>query len=298
MKRSLSFLLSIFSLLSVTLPVRAQVFPKEDLSPYYRAINNIYANRRVNRLFSREVFRFSTEIRPMKEFFIKNASRQLRPKPLSCINTLRAGLETLFFGQSNIPFSAGEQSEHGLFRHTGANRIIDLVRALSDSGCINDYKDIYFIGRTRRGDTVIINENNFADSLRILTISGSVWHAILSMIPQVRGWSVFCLSLNNGYHSVTLAVNHTNPHSIKMYWADQTRHHPVLLEDRLNPGPEGEQFGWERMTEFETSKSRSLDDYCLYAVSQFMDSHSEDAGGEPVNRRNMPIIRIWKISKP
>lgn len=290
------FLLSLLVLISVF--SQAQPFPgaREDLSPYYKAINNIYANRRVNRHFSREIFGFSAGIRPMKEFFIRNASRVLRPKPLPCINTLKAGLETLFYGASNIPYSPTQRSERALFRTAASNRIIDLVKNLSDSGCINDYKDIYFIGRNRVGDTVIINENNFIDSVKILAMAGSVWHAIVAMLPQVKGWSVFCVSLSNGHHTATIAVNHVNLHDIKMYWADQSSHHEVREEDRLKDIP-GRQLGWERMTEYATAKTRSLDEYCLYAVREFLYSLEEEADGVPELKRNMPIIRIWRISK-
>ncbi|MHA4806976.1 hypothetical protein ACX0G9_02655 [Flavitalea flava] len=277
---------------------RSQIVPKEDLSPYYETINNIYKNRRLDRIYSRDIFVFSTEIRSMKTFFIKNASRALNPKPLACINTIRAGMETLFYGNSAIPFSKYSTSERPIFRISGSNRVIDLMKMLSDSGCINDYKDVYFLGKNLRGDTVVINENNFTDSLRVLTLAGSVWHAILSMLPRVKGWSVFCLSLSNGYHTAILAVNHTNFRNFEMYWADQTTHHPVYEKDRI-PGIAGPQFGWERMMEHSSPEWRSLDDYCLYAVDQFLYSDPAEGINQAAgSRRHMPIIRIWKISKP
>lgn len=292
---------------------RSQIVPKEDLSPYYETINNIYKNRRLDRIYSRDVFAFSTEIRSMKTFFIKNASRSLNSKPLNqnslnanppnlkplaCINTIRAGMETLFYGNSAIPFSKYSASEKPIFRISGSNRVIDLMKMLSDSGCINDYKDVYFLGKNLRGDTVVINENNFTDSLQVLTLAGSVWHAILSMLPQVKGWSVFCLSLSNGYHTALLAVNHTHFRNLEMYWADQTSHHPVYETDRI-PEIAGPQFGWERMMENSSPAWRSLDEYCLYAVSQFLNSDpAEGTNRAAGSRRNMPIIRIWKISKP
>lgn len=49
----------------------------------------------------------------------------------------------------------------------------------------------------------------------------SVWDTALAMTNGARGWSVFGLSLMDGYHSITLNVDTTDPANPKMYWSDQ-----------------------------------------------------------------------------
>lgn len=269
----------------------------DDHDAYFHILENIFKNRSGReRYFQRDVYDFKTEILPMKEFFIRNATMREKAKPLECVNTLRAGLETLFYGRSAIPSSPFRNTGRSLFRMTGANRMADAMELLSDSGCINDYKDIYFYGRNRNGDTVIINEQNFSipgnfdTSASIIDMAGSVWHALLSMIPKSKGWSVFGVSVSNGYHAVTLLVNHTGPVP-QVYWADQTGNHAVTAADRISIAY-AQQFGWERFTEHRTPLFRSLDEYCLYAARTFLKDN------EAPRRKHMPVFRIFKISKP
>lgn len=265
----------------------------DDTKAYYRIIENIYKNRGDReRYFQRDVFGYK-EILPMKEFFIRNATVRGGGKPLECVNTVRAGLEILFYGKSEISTNPNRTTPNSLFKMTGTNRIVDAMELLSDSGCINDYKDIFFYGKDRRGDTVIINEQNFSipgnfdTTISIINMCGSVWHAILSMVPRSDGWSVFSLSISNGYHSVTLLVNHTGI-TPEMYWADQTQNHLVNKANQIKI-PYVKQFGWERFTEKETTY-RSLDDYCLYCAKQYLKDY--------YGKKHMPVFRIFKISLP
>lgn len=53
------------------------------------------------------------------------------------------------------------------------------------------------------------------------TMRESLWDTALAMTRGARGWSVFGLSLMDGYHSITLSVDTSDPANPKMYWSDQ-----------------------------------------------------------------------------
>lgn len=53
------------------------------------------------------------------------------------------------------------------------------------------------------------------------TLRESVWDVAIGMTRGARGWNVFGLSLMDGYHSITLNVDTSDPANPKIYWSDQ-----------------------------------------------------------------------------
>lgn len=53
------------------------------------------------------------------------------------------------------------------------------------------------------------------------TLRESVWDTVIGMTRGARGWNVFGLSLMDGYHSVTLNVDTSDPANPTIYWSDQ-----------------------------------------------------------------------------
>ena len=49
----------------------------------------------------------------------------------------------------------------------------------------------------------------------------SVWDAVIEMAGGDVGWSVFGMSLMDGYHSVTLTLDNDDPSTPHLYWSDQ-----------------------------------------------------------------------------
>jgi hypothetical protein len=53
------------------------------------------------------------------------------------------------------------------------------------------------------------------------TLRESVWDTAIALTGGARGWSVFGMSLMDGYHSVALTVDTTDPAHPTIYWCDQ-----------------------------------------------------------------------------
>ncbi len=129
----------------------------------------------------------------MKKFFKANAARA---KPRNCIATLNDGMQILLKDPkqkvagsvdetATLPQSSG---------HAGAVETVEF----------NDAK-----GRATKG------------TLAPKKLGESVWDKVISMASGDQGWSVFIMSLMDGYHSVTLSLDNTDPAHPKIYWSDQ-----------------------------------------------------------------------------
>jgi hypothetical protein len=58
----------------------------------------------------------------------------------------------------------------------------------------------------------------------------SVWEAVIKMVGGDVGWSVFGMSLMDGYHSVTLTLDNREPQDPHIYWSDQWQERGGWLE--------------------------------------------------------------------
>ena len=132
-------------------------------------------------------------IQRMKDFLVQNATGG---SPQSCIGTMNEGLRRLFDDHS-IPV--------GSEVHT-------TMEALRQAGHASNRYDIEFkdaSGNTTRGERP-------PESL-----SESLLTRMLAMNGAATGWSVFGLSIMDGYHSVLLSLDNSDPAQPKIYWSDQ-----------------------------------------------------------------------------
>jgi hypothetical protein len=129
----------------------------------------------------------------MRDFFIQNA---MGGSPMSCISTMNEGLRRLFDNR-NIPVGSEVQTT---------------MEALRQAGRATDRYDIEFrdsSGNATRGERPPE------------TLSESLIARMRAMNGNAAGWSVFGLSLMDGYHSVLLSLDNTDPAQPRIYWSDQ-----------------------------------------------------------------------------
>ncbi|WP_295128948.1 hypothetical protein [uncultured Chitinophaga sp.] len=243
---------------------------------------------------------FSTaEIDRMKAFLITNASKPAQPKTklwspsysLVCINTVRAGLEYLLYQQSSIPDSLF--SRHEAFNcFTRTNRIDILMQQLKDSGLVCQMQTVGFSGLNRRK---IVFIDSLKSYLEPYELDGSLWYTLRGMIGNVRGWSVFTVSLCAGTHAAILSVDHRDPDKMLVYWSDQTHNHPVIAGGKATL-----QYGWELMNEKGSIKTipRGLDAYALHAMKTFWCDCSYDKKDKNAKvGACFPELIIWRIGR-
>jgi hypothetical protein len=130
-----------------------------------------------------------------RAFFERNAAAS-GSEHMDCITTLNAAARLLF----DDPFiPVGSQIDH-------------TMNALRGVGLAGPARQIDFNderGRLTHGVAA-------PKALR-----ESVWDVAIGMTRGARGWNVFGLSLMDGYHSVTLNVDTSDPANPKIYWSDQ-----------------------------------------------------------------------------
>lgn len=130
----------------------------------------------------------------MKGVFVANANAST--DKMDCITTMNAGMRALFNDQDQAVGSA--------VHHT--------MGKLQESGRASARNAIEFNDSKGRITTGIREP---------MTLSESVWDKLLSMAGDDVGYSVFGLSLMDGYHSITLTLDNNNPSNPIVYWSDQ-----------------------------------------------------------------------------
>jgi hypothetical protein len=132
-------------------------------------------------------------IERMKAHFIANATG---PSPASCIGTLNRGIR-LLLDEPAQPVASEIQTTMAKLQTAGvagAARVIEFDDA--------------------RG--------NVTTGIRAPErLHESVWDALIDMSGRDPGWSVFGLSLMDGYHSITLTLDNSVPSNPKVFWSDQ-----------------------------------------------------------------------------
>ena len=251
------------------------------------------------------------EIERMKEFFINNASLPEQPKDSNwqpgyrhkCINTVRAAMDMLLFGESSIPDSLYSRN-HVLNFNFYNNDVNALVRRLKDSNYISSYDSVRFLS-TRKGEWALISKRDLVSrGLQPVMGEKSLWNTLLARVGKERGFSVFIISLCDGYHAAVLTLDHRNPSQLKVYWADQTHKHPLrfMNNEKLQEVPG--QYGWEVMQAsgpdtIKTGNIRGLDAYALYANKKFWCDcgHTPHKPDECCAGNCFPFIQIWRVQK-
>ena len=129
----------------------------------------------------------------MKQYFVTNAKS---PRPDDCITCMNRGLRLLL--------DDPKQAVRGEVQTT--------MQQLQLSGRAGPARIVDFIGPSGR----VTN-----GTLRPDAPQQSVWDALLEMSSGEVGWSVFGLGIMDGFHSVTLTLDNTDPSDPKVYWSDQ-----------------------------------------------------------------------------
>lgn len=134
-------------------------------------------------------------IEKMREFFIKNANAGSDDR-LDCITTMNTALRLLMARPRHPVGSAVHKTMNSLRRFGRATgpRIIEFF---DESG----------------QKTIGIK--------RPAKLSESILTVMLEMANNDIGWSVFGLSIMDGYHSVTLTLDNNDPEKPRIFWSDQ-----------------------------------------------------------------------------
>jgi hypothetical protein len=251
------------------------------------------------------------EVERMKEFFISNTALQEQPKDSNwrpgyrhkCINTVRAALDFLLFGESSIPDSLYSR-QPVLNGHYFNNDVNALVHRLKDSGYISGYDSIRFLSMRKGAWTLISKSDPVSRGLQPVTMEKGLWNTLLARVGKTRGFSVFIISLCDGYHAAILTLDHRTPSQLKVYWSDQTHRHPLrfYINEKLQEEPN--KYGWEVMhgTGIDAIKPgvvRGLDAYALYANKKYWcDCGHENGKDDDCCPGNcFPFIQIWRVQK-
>jgi hypothetical protein len=143
--------------------------------------------RRAGRTFD------TADIARMRVFFESNA-RASNPK--SCIVALNDGVKLLL----------------GDPKQKTAGSVDETARLLQATGHAGAAREVGFLDARGRPTT---------GTLSPVRLRESVWDAVMALAGGDRGWSVFVMSLMDGYHSVTLSLDNTDPAKPKIFWSDQ-----------------------------------------------------------------------------
>jgi hypothetical protein len=135
----------------------------------------------------------AADIARMRAFFEANAKA---PKPKSCIATLNEGVK--------LVLSKPKQKTRGSVDKTAGE-----LQATGRAGAVREVGFLDAQGRRTTG------------SLSPVRLRESVWDAVIAQAGGDPGWSVFVMSLMDGYHSVTLSLDNTDPAKPKIFWSDQ-----------------------------------------------------------------------------
>jgi hypothetical protein len=140
----------------------------------------------------------------MKSFFIKNA-RTNEDERLDCITTMNTGLRLLL----------------GMPRHPVGSAVHKTMNSLRRTGHATEPYIIEFLDEFGQKTIGVKRPEELIEPISA---------AILEMAGREPGWSVFGLSIMDGYHSVTLTLDLNDPGKPRIYWSDQWSSHDGWYE--------------------------------------------------------------------
>jgi hypothetical protein len=132
-------------------------------------------------------------IERMRQYFVGNAKSA---SPDSCIAAMNKGVRLLYDDPSQ---KMGSDVEASMQKLVGANR--------AGAARVIEFEDSR--GRITTG------------TRRPEKLHESVWDVLVGLAGGDPGWSVFGMSLMDGYHSVTLTLDNRDPAAPVVYWSDQ-----------------------------------------------------------------------------
>lgn len=185
------------------------------------------------------------DIASARKAFVDNAAKPKGGGRKECIVILNSVLKDLW----NEPAQ----------KHT--NETIEKAMALfRGGGRAGPAREIWFTrknGKITKGGT------------RPEALQSSLWHAAVAMTGGDPGWSMFGLSLMDGFHALTLTVDNNDPTAPKVFLSDQVP---------------GWTSGWKEYTAAE------LQAHVLDLVQSWWD-------GMAVGKKHTTVIRLWRLSK-
>lgn len=173
-----------------------------------------------------------------RNYFVQNA----RTEQDSCIVALNKGLR-LVTGQSALP--------------TTPKSIEATMAKVTAAGYAGEPREIWF---RAAGDRIT------RGGARPEKLAESVWEAVLAMSAGDAGWSVFTMSLLDGYHSITLTLDASDPAKPHIYWSDQWQ----------------SKGGWKEYTR------DALDDEVVKLVRGWWDKQEE-------GKKHTTVVRLWRM---
>jgi|GEM_PF-2393885 len=178
------------------------------------------------------------DIERMKKFLETNATCE---HPKSCIGTMNQALRLLL---NNSSQKVGSEV------HT-------TMEALRKEGHASAPHVVEFLNKSGKKTTGVSRP----ESLHV-----SILNALLQINQKENGWSVFGMSLMDGYHSVLLTLDNTDPANPKIYWSDQWR----------------SKGGWKAYTK------DSLDTEVTSLTQGWWDQ-------QPANRKHKTRVTLWRV---
>jgi hypothetical protein len=188
------------------------------------------------------------------------------PHEMRCINVLRHALMLL----------------HGSRRHLGPtsrNTIDELMPGLQSAGLAGPGRTVRFLDA--RGRPIAHGSGR-----RPVAIEGNLWDTVIAMTGGDPGWSVFGLSVLDGFHSVLLTARVRPGHDPEIYWSDQTHRHGEGNERYRRSSDRG--AATDQAPPPGRGIHRGLDDYVVYFAQANWDDHAP-------RQRPFPILRLWRM---
>lgn len=109
-------------------------------------------------------------------------------------------------------------------------------------------------------------------------LENSIWDWIVDVTHDDPGWSVFGVSIMDGYHSVIVSVDGTKLGSPRIYLSDHTRHHGPDAFEEMQRAKSGHE------EDYKDKSKRGLDEYILYASKVYWDESGEKTKPESITR--------------
>jgi hypothetical protein len=196
-------------------------------------------------------------IQKMKEYFVQNARKPAKPRENpppapsggwqnSCIVALNKAV-TIVTSEPALP--------------TTPKSIEETMEKIAASGHSSVAREVWFESKSGR-----ISKSG---ALRPEKLQASIWDTVMSLAGGDPGWSVFTMSLLDGFHSVTLTLDASDPRAPRLYWSDQW----------------GTKGGWKEYTRSE------LDAEVTRLVQMWWDDPDPKTGG----RGHDTVVRVWRL---
>ncbi len=192
-------------------------------------------------------------INKMQAYFVENANKPSKPHSNpppapaggwqdSCIVALNKGMK-IVTSQPNLP--------------TTPETIEKTMKKIAAGGHSSEAREVWF--ETKGGK---ISKGGAPPE----RLHESIWDTVVDLSGGDPGWSVFTMSLFDGYHSVTLTLDANDPTARRIHWSDQW----------------GSKGGWKEYTR------DSLDAEVTSLIKGWW-------AGQAEGKKFPPVVRLWRV---